>query len=195
MTSSAKQIKELRDRTGCGIMDCKDALKGSAGGLEKAVLLLRKKGKAQAEKKASRETKEGVIASYMHGNNKIGVMVSLLCETDFVARNERFKELAHNIALHVAAMDPMAVSPEDVPEETVNQEKEIAHEQAETSGKPDEIKEKMVEGKLKKFKEERALLTQAYVKDQNKTVEDVIKEAVAELGENISVGKFVRLAI
>jgi len=195
MTAGATQIKELRERTGCGIMDCKEALKESKNDIEKAILVLRKKGKAQAEKKASRETKEGLVVSYVHSNNRIGVVVSLLCETDFVARNEKFQELAHNIALHIAAMDPVAVSPEDVPEEAVVEEKEIAEEQAEASGKPDEIKEKMVEGKLKKFKEERSLLTQAYVKDQAKTVQDIVNEAIAELGENISIGQFTRLAI
>jgi elongation factor Ts len=195
MDSNATQIKELRELTGCGIMDCKEALKESGDDLEKAALLLRKKGKSQAEKKATRETKEGVVVSYVHSNDKIGVLVTLLCETDFVARNEKFKELAHNIALHVAAMDPVAVAPEDVAEEAVAQEKEIAQEQADASGKPDEIKEKMIEGKLKKFKEERALLTQAYVKDQAKTVADVINESIAELGENITVAEFVRLAI
>jgi elongation factor Ts len=189
------QVKELRSRTGCGIVDCQEALQESDGDIEQAITLLRKKGKAQAAKKAERPTREGVIAAYVHSNGKISATVSLLCETDFVARNETFKELARNLALHIAAMDPVAVSPEELPTEAVAAEKSVAIAQAGESGKPAEIQKKMIEGKLKKFKAERALLTQAYVKDQDKTVAEVISQAVAELGENISVGEFKRISI
>lgn len=195
MTFTMEQIKELRTRTGCGIVDCQEALQETGGDIDKAITSLRKKGKAQASKKAARDTREGIIASYIHGNNKIAVLVSLLCETDFVARNEKFQELAHNIAIHVAAMEPVAVRPEDISEEAVAEEQAIAVDQAEKSGKPKEIQKKMIEGKLNKFRTERALLTQPFVKDPNKTIEDLLGEGVAELGENITIGEFTRLAI
>jgi elongation factor Ts len=190
-----EQIKELRTRTGCGIVDCKEALQETNGDITKAITSLRKKGKAQAAKKAERDTREGVVASYVHSNNKIAVLVSLLCETDFVARNEKFQELAHNIAVHAAAMEPVAVRPEDISEESIAEEQAIAADQAEKSGKPKEIQEKMIEGKLNKFRTEKALLTQPFVKDPNKTIEDLIGEAVGELGENITVGEFTRIVI
>ncbi len=195
MPSTMKQIKELRTRTGCGIVDCKEALQETSGDINKAITVLRKKGKAQATKKAERATREGTIATYVHSNNKIAVLVSLLCETDFVARNEKFQELAHNIAIHVAAMEPVAIRPEDISEEAVAEEQAIAVDQAEKSGKPKEIQEKIIEGKLKKFRTEQALLTQPFVKDTSKTIEDLLGEAVGELGENITVGEFTRLAI
>lgn len=195
MPFTMEQIKELRTRTGCGIIDCKKALQETDGDIDKAITNLRKKGKAQAAKKAERDTREGIVASYIHSNNKIAVLVSLLCETDFVARNEKFQELAHNIAIHVAAMEPVAVRPEDISEEAIAEEQAIAADQAEKSGKPKEIQEKMIEGKLNKFRTERALLTQPFVKDSNKTIEDLIGEAVGELGENITVGEFTRLTI
>jgi elongation factor Ts len=195
MTFTMEQVKELRTRTGCGIVDCKEALQETDGDITQAITSLRKRGKAQAAKKAERDTREGVVASYVHSNNKIAVLVSLLCETDFVARNEKFQELAHDIAIHVAAMEPVSVSPEDISEEVMAEEKTVALDQAEKSGKPKEIQEKMIEGKLNKFRTERALLTQSFVKDPNKTIEDIISEAVGELGENISVGEFTRLSI
>ena len=195
MPFTMKQIKELRTRTGCGIVDCKEALEETGGDIDEAITVLRKKGKAQAAKKAQRDTREGVVASYIHSNSKIAVLVSLLCETDFVARNEKFQELAHNIAIHVAAMEPVAVRPEDISEEAVAEEQAIALDQAEKSGKPKEIQEKMIKGKLNKFRTERALLTQPFVKDPNKTIEDLIGEAVGELGENITIGEFTRLSI
>lgn len=195
MSFTVEQIKELRTRTGCGIVDCQEALQETDGDIEGAITSLRKKGKAQAVKKAQRDTREGIVASYVHSNNKIAVLVSLLCETDFVARNEKFQELAHNIAIHVAAMEPVAVRPEDISEKAIAEEQAIAVDQAEKSGKPKEIQEKIIEGKLNKFRAERALLTQSFVKDPNKTIEDLIGEAVGELGENITVGEFTRLAI
>jgi elongation factor Ts len=193
--ATMEQIKDLRFRTGCGIVDCKEALQEADDDMDQAIILLRKKGKAQAEKKASRETREGLVISYIHSNNKIGVLLTLLCETDFVARNEKFQELAHDIALHVAAMDPVAVSPDDIDSDMVEKERKLAQEQAVESGKPAEIQEKMVEGKIGKFKEERALVKQPFVKDPNKTIEDIINEAVGELGENISIGEFTRFVV
>lgn len=190
-----EQVKELRERTGVGIVDCKEALTEANDDIEKAVEILRRKGKASAAKKATRQTKEGVIAAYVHSNHKVAVLVSLLCETDFVARTEKFKELARNIALHIAATDPLVINPEEVPSGEVAKEESIAREQAAATGKPEAIQVKMVEGKLNKFRAERALLTQPFVKDLNKTVADLIHEAVSEIGENISIGEFKRLVI
>jgi elongation factor Ts len=193
--TARNQVKELRTRTGCGIVDCHQALAESDNDIEKAVLWLRQKGKASAAKKATRATHEGVIASYIHSNKKMAVLVSLLCESDFVARNERFNALARQIALHIAASDPMTVRPEDIAAEVVEQERSIAEQQAKNSGKPAAIQAKMIEGKLQRFRQERALLTQPFVQDQKKTVNDLINEAIAELGENISVKEFTRLTI
>lgn len=195
MTISMTQVKELRTRTGAGVVDVKSALAEAKGDVEQAITILRKKGKASAAKKATREVKEGIVASYMHSNQKIAVLVSVLCETDFVARSPRFQQLARDIAMHIAAADPAVVSPDDVPEADVEAEKAVALEQDAMKGKPAEIQEKIMIGKLKKFREERALLTQPFVKDPNKTVADLIHEAVGELGENITVGEFKRLAI
>lgn len=190
-----EQIKDLRGKTGAGVVDAKEALTASAGDMEKAVLWLREKGKATVAKKSSRDTNEGVVGSYMHSNKKLAVMVSLVCETDFVARNEKFQELAQNIAMHIAASDPLVVRPEDVKESDVEAEREFALSQLEKEGKPEEIRTKIVEGKLKKFREERALLSQPYVKNPKQTIEQLIAEAVQEIGENITVKEFVRLAI
>lgn len=195
MPNLNEQIKELRARTGAGVVDCQQALKAAQGDLELAITWLRQKGKAAVAKKATRRTNEGIITTYIHGNHKLGVMVSLLCETDFVARNDRFHELARNIALHIAAADPAVVRPEDLPEEIVASERAIAQEQAKSSGKPAAIQEKIVSGKLDSFRQEKALLTQPFVKDLNKTVGELIQEAVLELGENISVGSFSRLTV
>jgi elongation factor Ts len=192
---TSEHVKELRARTNCGIVDCKKALEESNGNVEEAVLWLRRKGKASAAKKAERQTKEGVVANYIHSNHKLGVLVALSCETDFVARNERFQELARSIAVHIAAMDPLVVRPEDIPDAVIESEKSIALEQASASGKPATIQEKIVAGKLKSFRAERALLTQPFVKDPSKTVADLINEAISELGENISVSSFSRLTI
>ena len=193
--ATLEQIKELRTRTGGGIVECKEALEEAGGDIEAAIAILRKKGLVKAAKKADRATQEGTIATYLHTNGKVGVIVSVLCETDFVARNERFQELAHNIALHIAAADPIVVSPDDVPAEAVAAEEEVAKEQAQAADKPAEIQAKIIEGKLKSFREERALLTQPYVKDPSQTITDLINEAIQELGENISVGQFSRITI
>ncbi len=195
MTYDLRQIRELRSRTGCGVVDCREALAEAGGDVEKALVVLRKRGMAKAARKAGRETGEGTIASYVHTNHKVAVLVALLCETDFVARNEKFRYLARDLALHIAAMNPAAVSPDDIPEGLIQEERELAEEQAKESGKPEAIQAKMVEGKLKKFREEQSLLTQPFVKDTNKTVRDLITEAVHELGENISVDRFCRLDI
>jgi len=193
--ATLEQVKELRSRTGCGIVDCKEALQETKGNIEDAISLLRKRGQVKVAKKASRETKEGIVATYVHSNHRIAVIVSLLCETDFVARNEKFQELAHNIALHIAATDPVVVRPEDMPAEIVEQERAVAEEQAKVGNKPAEIQAKIIEGKLRSFQQEHALLTQPFVKDPQKTIADLISEAVNEIGENIVVGEFKRIAI
>lgn len=188
-------IKDLRGRTGAGVVDAKQALQASGGDMDKAILYLREKGKATVAKKSSRQTNEGVMGVYVHSNKKLAVLASLVCETDFVARNEKFQELAQNIAMHIAASDPLVVRPEDVQEGDVEAERQFALSQLEKEGKPEAIRAKIVEGKLKKFREERALLTQPYVKNPKQTVEQLIAEAVQEIGENITVKEFVRLMI
>ncbi|MEX0650330.1 MAG: translation elongation factor Ts [Candidatus Andersenbacteria bacterium] len=193
MAISLDQIKELRSRTGVGVVDAKEALSSSNGDMDKAIAWLREQGKAKAAKKADRATHEGAVGVYVHGNNKLAVMVSLLCETDFVARNEKFQELARGIAMHIAAMDPLVVSPDDVPESELASERELAQKQV--ADKPAQMQEKIIEGKLKKFREERALLTQPYVKDPKKTVQDMLNGAVHELGENVTIKEFTRVTI
>lgn len=185
-------IKDLRARTGCGVLDCKEALQEAGDNIEKAIVILRKKGKAQVAKKTGRDTREGVVVSYIHSNNKLGVIVTVLCETDFVAHNAKFQALAHNIAMHIAAADPLAVGPDDIDEKLLNAEQQLAQEQAAESGKSADIQAKMVAGKLNKFKAERALLKQPFVKDPTKTIEDLINETVQEIGENITVSEFTR---
>ena len=195
MTITLDQIKELRSRTGAGVLDAKNALNESDGDLDKAMNWLREKGKASAAKKSARETKEGVVASYVHGNNKVAVLVAVTCETDFVARNEKFQELAKNIALHIVASDPLVVSPDDLSETELGDEIAFIDKQLAEDKKPEDIKAKIKEGKVKKFKEGRALLTQPFVKDPSKTIEDLLKEAISELGENITVAEFKRISI
>ena len=190
-----EQIKDLRTRTGAGVVDAKEALTASNGDMEKAILWLREKGKATVAKKSARETHEGVVATYVHGNKKMAVLLALLCETDFVARNEKFQELAQNIAMHVAASDPLVVKPEDVSDADVEAEKAFAQTQLEKEGKPADMIEKILAGKMKKFREERALLTQAYVKDPKMTIEQLLAGAVAEMGENISIQEFKKISI
>lgn len=195
MTITTEDVKQLRAQTGAGVVDVKAALVASAGDSAKAITWLREKGKMKAAKKADRATHEGVIGVYVHSNAKIVSTVALLCETDFVARTDRFRDLAKNIAMHVAAADPAVVRPEDVPSEEVASERELAMKQAASQGKPKQIAEKMVEGKLKKFREERALLTQPYVKNPSQTIETLLREAIHELGENVTIKSFSRLAI
>ena len=195
MAVDAKLVKTLREMTGAGILDCKKALQETGGNLEEAVELLRKKGIAKAAKKAGRETKEGIVHSYIHAGGRVGVLLELNCETDFVARNDLFKELANEIALQIAAMKPKYVSREDVPRDVVEKEGEIVREAALAEGKPPHIAEKIAEGKLEKFFKEVCLLEQPYIRDDKKTVEELIKEYIAKIGENIKVSRFCRYEI
>ncbi|MBX0311981.1 MAG: translation elongation factor Ts [Sulfurihydrogenibium sp.] len=192
MAVDAKLVKTLREMTGAGMLECKSALEEANGDLELAVEILRKKGVAKAAKKAGRETKEGLIHAYIHPGGRVGVLLELNCETDFVARNELFKELANEIALQIAAMKPQYVKREDVPREVVEKEGEIAREAAIAEGKPAHIAEKIAEGKLEKFYKEVCLYEQPYIKDDKKTVEELIKEYIAKIGENIQVRRFCR---
>ncbi len=195
MAIEADKIKELRAMTSAGMLDCKKTLEETGGDLEKAAELLRKRGIVKAVKKMDREAGEGRIFSYIHHNGKIGVLVELNCETDFVAKNEIYEQLGKDIAMHVAAMNPSYVRPDDVPVDQINREKEIQAEALKKEGKPDNVVEKILEGKLKKFQEESALLTQSFVKDPKLTIEDLVKEAISKLGENINVGRFTRYSI
>jgi elongation factor Ts len=187
------KIKKLRELTGAGIMDVKKALQEADGNEEKAREILRKKGQEKAAKKSDRIAGEGVIASYIHSNRRVGAMVKLLCETDFVARNDEFQALAYDIAMHVAAMDPQYVKPEDVPGKIIEKEREIWTAQMEGQKKPKEIMVHILEGKEKKFREEISLITQPFVKNPDQTVGELITEAIAKIGENIQVGEFSRL--
>ncbi len=195
MDVSAKVIKELRERTGAGIMECKEALKEANGDIEKAIEILRKRGALKAEKKASRSANEGLIGAYIHAGGKIGVLVEVNCETDFVARTDEFQQLVKDIAMQIAAMSPEYISREDVPPEVIEKEKEIYREEALRSGKPEKVVEKIVEGKLEKFYQEKCLLEQPFIKDESKRVKDLITEVIAKLGENIRVSRFVRFQV
>ncbi|WP_457680599.1 translation elongation factor Ts [Thermovibrio sp.] len=192
---TTQMIKELREKTGAGIVDCKKALVEAGGDMEKAVEILRKKGAAKAAKKAERATAEGAVFSYIHGGGKVGVLVELNCETDFVARNETFKELGHEIAMQIAAMAPEYVSKEEVPAEVIEKEKEVLREQALAEGKPEHIVEKIVEGRLAKFYSEKCLLEQPWIKDDSKTIKDLITDYITKLGENIKVRRFARFEV
>jgi elongation factor Ts len=192
MEISASAIKELRQRTGVGVMDCKKALVECAGNVDKAIDLLRKKGLAKAAKRVGRSTAEGLITAYIHPGGKIGVLVDVNCETDFVARTKDFQNLAKEIAMHIAAMNPVAISREDVEAEVIEKEKEILRAEASASGKPEKVVDKIVEGKLEKFFMEQCLLEQAYIKNPDITVKDFIYDNIAKLGENIAVRRFIR---
>ena len=189
---SSKDVKELRDRTGAGMMDCKKALEECGGDIDKAVEHLRKTGAAKAEKRAGRTTSEGVIGHYLHHNGKIAVLVELNCETDFVARNEEFQQVAKYIAEHVAAAAPIAVDKEQIPAEKVEQERRIFTEQVKQSGKPANMIDKIVDGKVEAYYKDVALLHQAWVRDPKKTIGDLVKELSAKTGENVQVRRFVR---
>ena len=195
MAITAQQVKELRDMTGAAMMACKKALVESDGDMEKARTVLREKGLAKALAKATRETAEGIIEPYIHGNGRIGVLVQLACETDFVARSDEFRELARELAMQVAAMGPVAVRPEDLPEEMVAAEREVQREQV--ADKPANIQERIIEGKMAKFYAEACLLKQPYIRDETgaTTIEELVKEKIAKLGENIEVKRFVRLEV
>lgn len=195
MEISADQVKKLRQQTGIGFMECKKALEESEGDVEKAILILRKKGYARAKKKMSRETGEGMVGSYIHLNGKIGVLVEVNCESDFVSRNKEFGELVKNIAMHIAAADPQYVSSEEIPEEVLDQEKEIIRDQFKDSGKPPEIVEKIVQGKLGKFFEEVCLLDQPYIKDDKISVKELLTSHIAKFGENLIIRRFARFEL
>jgi len=192
---SATQVKELREKTGAPMMDCKHALTEAKGDLEQAVVLLRKKGISVAGKKASRATKEGAVASYIHAGGKIGVLVEVNCESDFVARTDDFKELVHDIAMHIAASDPKFVRKEDVTPADFAREKEIYLAQAVASGKPPNIAEKMVAGKMEKFYEEVCLLEQPFIRDQTISIGQLVATKIGKLGENIAVRRFARFKV
>jgi len=192
---TTQMIKELREKTGAGIVDCKKALQEAGGDIEKAVEILRKKGAAKAAKKAERATAEGIVVSYIHAGGKVGALVELNCETDFVARTEDFKALGHEIAMQVAAMAPEYVSREEVPAKIVEKEKEVLKEQALAEGKPEHIVEKIVEGRLSKFFSEKCLLEQPWIKDDSKTIQDLLTEYITKLGENIKVKRFCRFEV
>ena len=195
LTIDANTVKQLRDKTGAGMMDCKNALKESNGDLDGAIDYLRKSGAAKAEKKGSRATKEGLVYSYIHAGGRLGVMIEVNCETDFVAKTDGFVELSHNLAMQIAATNPISLDKDSVPDDIIAKEKEIYTEQAKSSGKPDNIIEKMVEGKLSKFYQENCLMEQAYIKDSDKKISDLLTETIATLGENITISKFTRFAV
>jgi elongation factor Ts len=192
MEISADAIKELRQRTGVGLMDCKKALSACEGNIEEAIDFLRKKGLAKAAKRAGREATEGIITAYIHPGSKIGVLVDIDCETDFVARTEDFQRLAKEVAMHIAAMNPIAVSREDVSSAVIEREKDIFRAEAEASGKPEKVLEKIVEGKIEKFFTEQCLLEQPYIKNPDISVKDFISDAIAKFGENVIVRRFTR---
>ena len=195
MQITSQMVKELRDKTNAGMMDCKKALNDTQGDMEKAVDLLRQKGLAVARKRADRATSEGVVETYIHAGGKLGVMVEVGCETDFVAKNNEFQEFAKNVAMHIAASNPVSISREEVPEEVLERERNIYRQQALDSGKPENIVDKMIGGKMEKFYAEICLMEQKYVKNPDLTIQDLLNELIAKLGENISVKRFARFQI
>ncbi len=192
MTISADKVKALRERTGVGIMDCKSALTETDGDIDKAVELLRKMGVASAEKRAGRDTNQGLVEAYIHAGSQLGVLVEINCETDFVAKTDDFKNFARDIAMQVAATGPRVVSREDFPQEDIDKELEIYKTQANNEGKPENIIERFVQGKLEKFYQENALMEQSYIKDPNKNIKELLTEVITKTGENINIRKFVR---
>jgi len=194
---SAGQVKELRERTGAGMMECKKALQEANGDLERAIDILRSKGAAKAAKRSEREAREGTIGSYVHQGGRIAVLVELNCETDFVARNEAFVQLARDLAMHIAAANPLAISPEGIPADVVERERAVYLEQVKNEGKPEKMWDKIVEGKLSRFYKDNTLLEQIYVKDPEgkQTVGQLITDTAAKTGENIVVRRFVRYAV
>ena len=194
-TISAAMVKQLREKTGAGIMDCKEALAECDGDISKSIDFLRKKGLATASKRSGRVMREGVIKSYIHTGSKLGAMVEIDCETDFVAKNDDFLEFAKNIAMHIAATNPVGIRPEDVPEEIINKEKEIYRAQALETGKPEKIVDKIAEGKLQKFYKDNCLMSQTYVRDPSVTIDDLLSGLIAKIGENITIKRFVRFQV
>ena len=195
MAITANQVKELRDRSGVGMMDCKKALVEAGGDIDKAFDLLRKSGIAKAQKKAGRSAKDGNVISYIHPGSKLGVLLELNCETDFVSNTDEFKNLGNDIAMHIAATSPSGVSRDDISKEVVDKEREIYRDQAKSTNKPDDIIEKMVEGRLNKYFKENVLLEQDFVKDSSLTIENLITNAISKLGENIVVNRFSRFQL
>lgn len=194
-TISAEMVKQLREKTGTGIMDCKTALSECDGDMTRAVDFLRKKGLATAAKRAGRAMTEGIIQAYVHTGGKIGVLVEVTCETDFVAKTDDFKEFAKNVAMHIAATSPLGINPEDIPDDVINKEKEIYRAQALEMGKPEKMLDKIAEGKLNKFYKDSCLLNQPYVRDPSLTVTDALNGVIAKIGENITIKRFVRFQI
>ena len=192
MKITAQMVKELREKTGSGMMDCKKALTEADGDMEKAIVILREKGMAKTAKKADRIAAEGVVASYIHMGGRIGAMVEINCETDFVAQTDKFQRFAKDVAMHIAAANPKYLSEDEVPEEEVAKEREILKVQALNEGKPEKIVEKMVEGRLKKFYKEICLLDQPYIKDPDMTIGDLVKEPIMDIGENVKIRRFAR---
>ena len=195
VTISADLVKQLREKTGAGIMDCKAALTENNGDMEKAVEYLRKKGLATAAKRAGRAVSEGTIQSYIHMGGKLGVMVEVGCETDFVAKNEEFQEFARNIAMHIAASNPLGITAEDIPQEVLDKELDIYKAQAKETGKPDNILDKIAQGKLQKFIKESSLVDQPYVRNPDITIADLLNELIAKIGENISIKRLARFQV
>ena len=195
MSVDAKLVKDLRERTGAGMMDCKKALVESKGDLDSAVEFLRKAGIAKAEKKSVRDANEGLIISYIHHGSKLGVLLDIGCETDFVAKTEGFEDLANNIAMQIAATNPIAISKEDLSSDLIDKEKDIYTEQAKSTGKPDNVVKKIVDGKIEKFVEENCLINQSFIKDPDVKIGQLVQEAIAKLGENITINRFVRFAL
>ncbi|KOP67665.1 elongation factor Ts [Bacillus sp. FJAT-18019] len=195
MAVSASAVKELRERTGAGMLDCKKALDETNGDIEKAIAVLREKGLSAAANKAGRIATEGVVESYIHGGGRIGVLVEINCETDFVGKTDQFKEFARDIAMHIAAVNPKYVRREEVPTEELEKEKEILKNQALNEGKPEKIVEKMVEGRINKYYEEYCLLEQSFIKDPDKTINTLLNEKISTIGENISIRRFARFEL
>ncbi|MDZ7336981.1 MAG: translation elongation factor Ts [candidate division KSB1 bacterium] len=195
MDVPAAQVKALREKTGAGFMDCKKALEETQGDVDKAIEVLRKKGVATAQKKAGREAREGVIEAYIHPGSRLGVMLELNCETDFVAKTDQFRTLARDLAMQVAAANPRVVRREDLPAEVIDKELEIYRTQARNERKPEQVVERIAQGKLEKFYQEVCLLEQSFIKDPNKTVNDLVTEYIAKLGENIVIRRFVRFQL
>lgn len=192
MAITAEQVKELRESSGAGMMECKKALVEAEGDMDKAIKILRERGISKAAKKSERETKEGIIGTYTHPGDKLAVMVEVNCETDFVARTDDFREMVRNLAMHIAASNPLVVNREDVDSSMLEKEREVYRQQALNEGKPEKIVDKIVDGKIEKYYSEIVLMEQQYVKDPDITIKDYLTNTVAKLGENISVGRFVR---
>jgi elongation factor Ts len=192
VTISAQQVKELREATGAGVLECRKALQQAGGDFDKAVALLREKGLAAAAKKAGREARDGIVELYSHGGGRVGVMVEVNCETDFVARTEQFRKFAHDLALHIAASSPRYLDVADVPAEELENERSIARNRALQEGKPEKIVDKIVEGRLEKFYQEVCLMRQPFVKDESLTVSDLLKQTISTIGENVIIRRFAR---